>query len=70
MQPLVFDYEDVMRNPQHAVDQVAALMGVAPPVPIDPALVMVTIQRDRTSDAWRQRFLADTGEEFRHLSAS
>jgi LPS sulfotransferase NodH len=68
VQPLALDYEDVMRDPQRAVDQVAALMGVAPPVPIDPAVVMVTIQRDRSSDEWRRRFLADTGEEFRHLA--
>ena len=68
VQPLVFDYEDVMRDPQRAVDQVAALMGVAAPVPIDPALIMVTIQRDSDTDAWRRRFLADTGEEFCHLA--
>ena len=66
-QPLAMEYENVMRDPQGAVDQVAALMGVARPVPIDPAMVMVTIQRDRSNDEWRPRFLADTGEEFHHL---
>jgi LPS sulfotransferase NodH len=68
VQPLTVEYEDVMRNPQSAVDQVAALMGLAALPPINPALVLVTVQRDGESEAWRQRFLAETGEEFRHLA--
>ncbi len=67
--PLTLAYEDVMRDPQAAVDQVAALMGLAP-MPVNPALVRVTVQRDRDTALWRQRFLADTGDEFRHLAAS
>jgi hypothetical protein len=35
---------------------------------IDPALVSVTIQRDQTTENWRARFLAETGDEFRHLA--
>ena len=69
MQPLTLEYEDVMRDPQAAVDQVAALMGLAASPPIDSARVVVTVQRDRETDAWRQRFLADTGGEFRHLES-
>ena len=66
-QPLVLDYEDVMRAPQAAVDQVAALMGLTAPPPLNPELIVVTMQRDGESEAWRQRFLADTDEEFRDL---
>jgi len=66
-QPLTLDYEDVMRDPQAAVDQVATLMGLAASPPINPVLVRVTVQRDRETEAWRQRFLADTGGEFRYL---
>jgi len=68
VEPLTLEYEDVMRDPQAAVDRVAALMGLAALPPINPALIHVTVQRDHESDAWRQRFLADTGEEFRHLA--
>jgi LPS sulfotransferase NodH len=67
IRPLIFEYEDVVRDPQAAVDQVAALMGLAASPPINPALVRVTVQRDRETEDWRQRFLADTGGEFRHL---
>ena len=66
MRPLLLAYEDVMRDPQAAIDQVAALMGLAP-MPVNPDLVRVTVQRDRDTEAWRQRFLAETGDEFRHL---
>ena len=66
MRPLLLAYEDVMRDPQAAIDQVAALMGLAP-IPVNPALVCVTVQRDGDTEAWRQRFLAETGDEFRHL---
>lgn len=69
MQPLTLEYEDVMRDPQAAVDQVATLMGLAASPLVDPARVLVTVQRDRETDAWRQRFLADTGGEFRHLES-
>ena len=68
VQPLTFEYEDVMRDPQGAVDHVAALMGLAALPPIDPALVHVAVLRSRETDEWRRRFLADTGEEFRHLA--
>lgn len=68
LQPLTFDYEDVVRDPQAAVDRVAALMELAAPPPINRALIQVTVQRGHDTDDWRQRFLADTGEEFRHLA--
>lgn len=68
LQPVTFAYEDVMRDPQAAVDRVAALMGLATPVPIDRTLVHVRVQRDQKTDSWRERFLADTGDEFRDLA--
>ncbi len=68
VQPLTLAYEDVMRDPQAAVDQVAELMSLAP-IPVNPALVRVTVQRDRETALWRQRFLADTGGEFCHLES-
>jgi hypothetical protein len=43
-------------------------MGLALPVPIDQRLVTHAIQRDGTSVEWRQRFLAETGDEFRDLA--
>ena len=67
VQPLTLEYEDVMRDPQIAVDQVAALMGFGARPPINPASVLVAVQRDDESENWRERFLADTGEEFQHL---
>jgi len=69
VQPLTLEYEDVMRDPQTAVDQVAALMGLGASLPINPAQVLVTVQRDRETEAWRQRFLADADEEFRSLES-
>ena len=69
LQPITFDYEEVMRDPQAAIDGVAALMGLAAPPPVNPAMVRVSLQRNQESEAWRQRFLEETGEEFRHLAA-
>jgi LPS sulfotransferase NodH len=67
VRPLSFHYEDLTGDPQGTVDQVAALMGLVPPVPIDPGLITYTIQRDAINAEWRQRFLIETGEEFRRL---
>ena len=64
---LTLDYQEIVQSPQRTADQVAKFMDVAP-APIDPALIMVTMQRNESSLAWRKRFLADTGDEFRHLA--
>lgn len=66
--PLEIEYEVLMRFPQRQVDRVAQLMSVAEAVPVDPQRVKVTIQRDALNAEWRSRFLADTGDEFRHLA--
>ena len=65
--PLEIEYEQLMVDPQGHVNRVAALMGVTRPTPIVASQVTVTVQRDQLSAAWRDRFLADTGDEFRHL---
>ncbi|HSE74972.1 MAG TPA: Stf0 family sulfotransferase [Dongiaceae bacterium] len=67
LKPYRFHYEDILRDPQQVVDRIASLMGIALPVAIDRALVTHTIQRDDSTIVWRERFLAETGEEFRHL---
>jgi len=65
---LFLNYEAVMSDPQLAVDRVAAFMQIGGRPRIDPALVSVTIQRDQTTENWRARFLAETGDKFRHLA--
>ncbi|HET6619262.1 MAG TPA: Stf0 family sulfotransferase [Dongiaceae bacterium] len=67
MKPAAFQYEDILRDPQRVVDRIALLMGLALPVAVDSALVTHTVQRDDSTIVWRERFLAETGEEFRHL---
>ena len=67
VRPLSFHYEDVTADPQGTVDQIAALMGLVPPVPIDPSLITYRIQRDGINAEWRRRFLIETGQEFQHL---
>lgn len=61
------DYEALIENPQRAVDQVAVLMRVPLPVSIKTSDFFNRIQRDDVSEEWRQRFLAETGDEFRLL---
>ena len=65
--PMVLEYESLLRDPQSTVNRVAALLRISESAGINPDLVIVTIQRDEISDEWRARFLADTGDEFRHL---
>jgi len=66
--PLEVEYESLLATPQREVDRVAHLMGVRVPVPLAPQHVEVTIQRDQLNSGWRSRFLAETGDEFRHLA--
>lgn len=65
---LNFEYEDVVRDPQAAVDRIATLMGLSLPVPIDPRRLALEVMRDEQSGEWRARFLSETGDEFRHLA--
>jgi LPS sulfotransferase NodH len=52
-------YEQVAADPQGAVNAVARLVGLETPAPIEPDKVMLRIQRDDLSEAWRARFLAE-----------
>ena len=70
IQPLPIAYEDVLADPQAVVDQIALHIGLALPVPIDRSLVTHQMQRDAQNAVWRERFLAETGEQFRHLAVT
>ncbi len=59
LQPLHLFYEDVVRDPQAAVEQVAALIGLGEPVVCDAAQIDVEVQRDDVTVQWRERFLAE-----------
>jgi len=50
-------YEELVADPQAAVDRVARLIGVRR-ARVDPDRVDVRIQRDAETDEWRRRFLA------------
>jgi trehalose 2-sulfotransferase len=68
VQPLRITYEEIVADPQAVVDRIAAHLGLAMPVKVDQALVTHTMQRDGQSAEWRARFLAESGDEFRHLA--
>ena len=70
MRPVTIDYESIMRDPQAGVDQVARLVGLEAPAPVNLKLVTSKVQRDEINAEWRRRFLSDTGDEFRHLAWS
>jgi trehalose 2-sulfotransferase len=55
--PLRLTYEGIASHPRSAVDLIAEQVGIEVPPPIEPAM---EIQRDRLSDAWRERFLAES----------
>jgi trehalose 2-sulfotransferase len=68
VQPLAITYEDILSDPQAVVDRIASVVGLAMPVPLARSLVTHTMQRDGQSAEWRARFLAESGDEFRHLA--
>ena len=68
IQPLTVTYEEVLQDPRHVLDRIASLMGLVPPVAINPNRITLTIQRDDRSIEWRRRFLSETGDEFRELA--
>jgi trehalose 2-sulfotransferase len=57
--PLRLVYEDVVKNPQDAVDAIAGLLGANRGYTVEMAHVTVKVQTDETSRQWRQRFLQD-----------
>lgn len=60
VQPLELWYEDVQADPHRAIAQVAGAMGLERVSAPDPARLSLQVQRDETSEAWRQRFLNET----------
>lgn len=62
IQPLRLLYEQIVLHPAEAASAVAALVGVEEPVRIDPSAVDVRIQRDEETEAWRRRFVAESGD--------
>lgn len=63
--PLILEYEEVLRDPQGAVDRISAAMGVQEPASIAPEAIWSNVQRDAISAEWRQRFLSETNEQDR-----
>lgn len=57
--PTVIMYEDLVADPQGAVDRVADLFGLRGRARIKADLVDLAIQRDATTEEWRARFLAE-----------
>jgi len=57
LRPIRCRYEEVVADPQRAVDRIARSLRIAEPVPIDPARVSLQTQRDDRSAEWRARFI-------------
>ena len=57
--PTLIVYEDVLADPQSAVDQVADLFGQRGRVRLASERVDLTLQRDAITEEWRVRFLAE-----------
>lgn len=52
-------YEDLVGNPQEAVDRFAQTVELGEPAPIDQTRVTVRVQRDTRSSEWYLRFVAE-----------
>jgi LPS sulfotransferase NodH len=52
-------YEDIVLDPQAAIDRLARTLGLPDRALIAPDQVTLRIQRDGVSDAWRERFMAE-----------
>jgi LPS sulfotransferase NodH len=57
--PTIIVYEDLLRDPQAAVDQVADLFGLRGYARVASERIDLTMQRDATTEEWRTRFLAE-----------
>jgi LPS sulfotransferase NodH len=57
--PTIIVYEDLLVDPQSAVDQVAELFGLRGKARAASERVDLKIQRDATTEEWRSRFLAE-----------
>lgn len=59
--PITIVYEDMLADPQAAVDQVAQLFGLRGQAQASAQCIDLQVQRDALTDQWRARFLADYG---------
>jgi len=57
--PTIIVYEDLLADPQSAVDQVADLFGLRGYARVASERIDLTLQRDATTEEWRARFLAE-----------
>jgi LPS sulfotransferase NodH len=57
VQPLQVWYEEVLSNPQSAVDAICRLVGVKAPA-VDPERCPMAIQRDEVTEMWTRRLTA------------
>jgi trehalose 2-sulfotransferase len=57
--PAIIVYEDLLADPQSAVDQVADLFGLRGRAHAASERIDLKIQRDATTEEWRQRFLGE-----------
>ncbi len=62
IEPLHLVYEDVVDDPQAAVDAVADLMQVTPSPRFDDKAIDLNVQRDAVTDVWRARFVEERGD--------
>lgn len=62
-------YEDLAAAPQVIVDRIAGAIGLPSGAPIDPGKLRLKVQRDATSRAWQDRFLAESAEREPDLHA-
>ena len=57
--PTIIVYEDLLADPQSAVDQIADLFGLRGCARVASERVDLVMQRDATTEEWRARFLAE-----------
>jgi LPS sulfotransferase NodH len=57
IEPLRLTYEDIAADPRRAVEFVAERLGIEASPPTEPPMA---IQRDRLSEEWRERFVAES----------
>ncbi len=62
IRPLLLTYEDIVSDPQDAINDVAAHIGLAERFEIRAEACDLKIQRDETSEMWRERFLREAGD--------
>jgi LPS sulfotransferase NodH len=63
--PTIIAYEDLLTDPQSAVDQVADIFGLRGQARVASERIDLKIQRDATTEEWRARFL----DEYRDRDA-